>query len=148
MNKTFEEMVKDESGTIYIDRIEHNIRYLIMRGPVGLCAYLGISKDHPLAGKNYYDVDLGVHGGLTFSEIGDGKRWPKDFWWYGWDYSHAGDYPFYYDDPAYLGVIRDDYIFDEMSKKWSIKEVEQEIKEILPEFKKLMKQAEKKNEDD
>jgi len=32
-----------------------------------------------------------VHGGLTFSQEGDGKSWDKDLWWLGFDCAHAGD---------------------------------------------------------
>jgi hypothetical protein len=42
---------------------------LIVRGPVGaLCGYVGVTADHPLHGKSYEDVDVEVHGGLTYAE--------------------------------------------------------------------------------
>ena len=41
---------------------------LIVRGPVGaLCGYVGVSPDHPLYGKGHDDLDVEVHGGLTFA---------------------------------------------------------------------------------
>ena len=77
--------------------------FLVLRGPGALCAYLGLPSDHPLAGKDYEEVDdkLDVHGGLTFS--GEASKIINDpsFWQYylfGWDYAHAGDYSFYYDE--------------------------------------------------
>lgn len=41
---------------------------LIVRGPSGaLCGYVGVSRRHPAYGKSYDDVDVRVHGGLTFA---------------------------------------------------------------------------------
>lgn len=58
-----------------------------------LCGYVGIAKEHPLYGKDYDDFpDLDVHGGVTFSEEGDGKRWFKGYWWVGFDCAHGFDY--------------------------------------------------------
>ena len=31
-----------------------------------LCGYLGVPKDHPWYGKDYDEVDVEVHGGLTY----------------------------------------------------------------------------------
>ena len=53
-----------------------------------LCGYVGIPNNHPLWGKNYNDVDVQVHGGLTFSEADDDD---KLTWWFGFDCAHAGD---------------------------------------------------------
>jgi hypothetical protein len=75
---------------------EHaGVRCLVIEGPVGaLCAYVGVPADHPLAGKSDTDPaldDLSVHGGLTFADEGDGRYRPAGWYWYGWDYAHAGD---------------------------------------------------------
>ncbi|MGE5512362.1 MAG: hypothetical protein ACM31O_14035 [Bacteroidota bacterium] len=41
---------------------------LIVRNSLGaLCGYVGVSKSHPAYGKDYFDVDVRVHGGLTFA---------------------------------------------------------------------------------
>jgi len=131
--KTFEETANDESGTIYKDWYEKGVRCIIMRGPCSLCAYLGILETHPLANRNYDDIPLEVHGGLTFSDRGDSYR-PKGFYWYGWDYAHSGDYPFYnLKYPIYESGS---------GKKWTVEEVEAEVRYALPDFKKLMKIAE------
>ena len=53
-----------------------------------LCGYVGIPNNHPSWGKNYNDVDVQVHGGLTFSEADDDD---KLTWWFGFDCAHAGD---------------------------------------------------------
>jgi hypothetical protein len=79
---------------------------LIVRGPVGaLCGYVGVAPGHPFHGKNYHDVDVEIHGGLTFSdeccqrESGDAgsichvadEGEPDDVWWFGFDCAHAWD---------------------------------------------------------
>lgn len=62
-----------------------------------LCGYVGVSKGHPCYGKDYdhipYDdlFPVEVHGGLTFSRVGDGDTWQKGFWWLGFDCAHAWD---------------------------------------------------------
>lgn len=129
--KTWEEISKDKSGTIYKDWFDRGIRCLIVRGPGALCAYLGIPENHPLANKDYSDLPLAVHGGLTFAGTGEGV------FWYGWDYGHSGDYAFYYDEPPLIGR------FDHSDeKKWTIEEIEKEVNEALWDFKRLVKLAE------
>jgi hypothetical protein len=49
------------------------------------CGYVCVTKDHPWYGKD--DVDLDVHGGLTYSDMRDGD------WWFGYDCAHLGDAP-------------------------------------------------------
>ena len=109
--KTFEELASDPEGTIYHDEIREGVRLLILRGPVSVNAYLGVPLDHPLAGFHYNDIPLDVHGGLTFSSKGATRKtttWPASWWWYGWDYGHAGDKSFY-DLKSRTFSLKDDY---------------------------------------
>ena len=65
--------------------------------------YVIIPKGHPLHGKGYDDIDVSVHGGLTFSgpvnELDNSKEggWfeikpkDKDGWVIGFDTAHYGD---------------------------------------------------------
>lgn len=77
---------------------------LIVRGPVGaLCGYVGVPRSHPAYEKDYDDVDVDVHGGLTFAskcshgseergvchKVDDGDD--DDVWWLGFDCAHYGD---------------------------------------------------------
>jgi hypothetical protein len=57
------------------------------------CGYVGVPKDHPYWGKHYDDVDVDIHGGLTFSEKGDDATiWKNsEIWWFGFDTCHAWD---------------------------------------------------------
>jgi hypothetical protein len=60
--------------------------------------YVLIPKGHPMHGKHYDDIDVDVHGGLTFSEKAeDCKGWqsiePEDMdcWVVGFDTAHWND---------------------------------------------------------
>lgn len=79
---------------------------LIVRNPTGaLCGYVGVPPGHPWHGQPYEDVDVCVHGGLTFSsscqEGGDAALGvchvpapgrPGDVWWLGFDCAHPRDH--------------------------------------------------------
>ena len=132
ISKTFEQIAKDPVSTVYEDFVEEGIRCRIMRGPCGMVAYLGISPSHPIAGKEYDDIPLDVHGGLTFSRAGDGKNWPKGYWWYGWDYAHAGDKAFYDLERPWASAWKDNY------HEWTVPEVHVDVIVAAWNMKKLM----------
>lgn len=138
--KTFEELAKDEVGTIYHDELDEGIRFIVMRGPSALCAYAGIPESHPLAGHHYDLLPVQAHGGLTFgSKAKKDKAWPLGFYWYGWDYEHSGDFSFYYLDDC----LKDSLIFHNTNDhKWTVKEVVEDSWGTLYDFKKLLKLAE------
>ncbi len=50
------------------------------------CGYVRIPKDHPCCGKDYADIDIDSHYGLTFGDQLD------DGYWIGYDCAHSGDY--------------------------------------------------------
>lgn len=85
------QILRDKEGTVYKDWTQDGIRCQIVRGTAALCAYLGVPIDHPFAGRDYDDVSLECHGGLTYSRKGCNAGRPVGWWWYGWDYGHAGD---------------------------------------------------------
>jgi hypothetical protein len=77
---------------------------LIVRGPFGgLCGYVGLAPEHPAYEKHYDEVEVSVHGGLTFSDgcahgpeessichvpdLGE----PDNVWWLGFDCGHYDD---------------------------------------------------------
>jgi hypothetical protein len=123
---------------IVLDWFEDGIRRLIcnIRGN-HFTQYLGIPKDHPLAGFNYNDIPLNCHGGLTFSSKGDGKIHPKGYWWYGWDYAHIEDY-------CYFGLPEIDKRHKELNEHdWTLEEVLEDGWEAHYDFKKLINLAEK-----
>lgn len=56
------------------------------------CGYVRVSPSHPDHGKEYDDVDVDVHGGLTYAALepctdhADGQGY-----WFGFDCAHLGD---------------------------------------------------------
>lgn len=72
---------------------------LVVRSPLGhLCGYVGVSNGHPLFEKSYWDADVDVHGGPTYSDhcggdichlVEDGDD--DNVWWIGFDCAHSGD---------------------------------------------------------
>jgi hypothetical protein len=68
----------------------HGLVCRALRGPFGAwCGYVGIPPGQPLYGSDYGDLDLDVHGGLTFA--GPHADRPG-LWWLGFDCAHAGDH--------------------------------------------------------
>ena len=65
-----------------------------MEGSGALCGYVGIPKEHRFWGVSYEEsnvelseIEVDVHGGLTYSEEG------KDgYWYFGFDTTHANDF--------------------------------------------------------
>ena len=48
----------------------------------------------PLYGRDYFIMDISIHGGLTFSNRNKGYPDPdnkNDIWWFGFDCQHYGD---------------------------------------------------------
>lgn len=94
---------------------ETGLPCLVVRGPSGaLCGYVAVSEGHPWFEKPYGgggwddqtapDCVIDVHGGLTFSDLGDEGRpesegichvpeegQPDHVWWFGFDCAHAWD---------------------------------------------------------
>lgn len=73
---------------------------IVLRGPVNighLCGYVGVPPKHPAHGKNYDDVEVEVHYGLTFG--GDTPPYAVEspvenaegYWWFGFDCAHCDD---------------------------------------------------------
>jgi hypothetical protein len=91
---------KEPDKLHWIDE-ETNLDCLIVRGPSGgLCGYVGVDSTHPAFGKDYSDVDVSVHGGLTYAALcqEDGKicHVPQEgrsgeIYWLGFDCGHLGD---------------------------------------------------------
>lgn len=78
---------------------------LIVRNHHGtLCGYVGVPPEHPDHGKDYDEVDVDVHGGLTFAGMCDEEApeghgichipepgRPPDVYWLGFDCGHFMD---------------------------------------------------------
>jgi hypothetical protein len=130
----WDEVVSAPEGHVFVDRIEEGFRFMIIRGPMCLCAYVGVPNDHPLAGLDYDLIPLECHGGLTFGRAGGGHV-PKGFFWYGWDYCHFRDFAIY-------GRPADFVHLHDSDKQWDVPSVEKDSIHALYEFSKFVRLAE------
>jgi hypothetical protein len=86
------------------DRVEWEhagLPCLALRSEMGgnWCGYAAVLPGHPLHGTFDDDLDVHVHGGLTYANRCDGERIchvpkpgePDDVWWFGFDCGHAWD---------------------------------------------------------
>jgi hypothetical protein len=71
------------------------------------CGYAAVPPGHPYHGKRYDEVDVEVHGGLTYAAACAGEIChkpaagePHDVWWFGFDCGHAWDLA-----PGYSKVV-------------------------------------------
>ena len=95
-------------------------------------AYIEIPKGHLLYAKNYNEIDIDVHGGLTYSDnhlqiLENGN------WFIGWDYAHFYDYMPLYDE-----------IIDESGiklKKWTTEEIIEECKDVIEQIIRIVENA-------
>lgn len=57
------------------------------------CGYVRVPPRHPLHGKDcdHADVQVNVHGGLTFAQMEPCAHEDGTGWWFGFDCCHAGD---------------------------------------------------------
>ena len=122
-----------KKDTLVKEWIEDGIKAVIISRHSHFTAYLGIPADHPLSGFSYDDLPLSVHGGLIFGSEGM-EKFPKGYFYYGWDYAHAGDYTYFDYRPDKLESDEHD---------WTLEEVEKEVKEAIYDFKVLVNLAEK-----
>lgn len=126
-------------GTIFIDRWEDGLRFVVLRGPGSCCAYIGVPKTHPLAGMSYDDLPVECHGGLTYGSAGGPTDALKEagLHWYGWDYAHSGDTSTYPELDGFAACNSE--------RQWLPQDVDRDSWSALYSFKKLMKIAEAAN---
>lgn len=86
-------------------------------------AYIKIPKNHKYYKKEYDEIDIDVHGGLTYSKehlwISETER--IEGWFIGWDYAHYMDYAGY--EEKLPTNVRTG------GKKWTTEEIFKEVKE-------------------
>lgn len=78
------------AGRIEINDSYRGYKYAVVMVDHGhRCGYVQIPEGHPWYGKHYNDLNIAVHGGITFS----GSRVNENGWWLGFDCAHSGDFP-------------------------------------------------------
>lgn len=102
-------------------------------------AYVCLPKGHPYFGKDYDDMDIDVHGGLTYANDTVATSTIKDRWWIGWDYAHLGDFMGYYSGPDYEpgGALHQYKHLHESEKRWTRDEIIEEAKAVIAQLKAL-----------
>lgn len=133
--RSFVEAAADPVGTIYIDRWDEGVRFVVLRGPSALCAYIGVPVGHPLAGHSYNDLPVNAHGGLTYAGSGVTGLEDAGLYWYGWDYGHAGDRLLFSLDSRFSTLHMGD-------EEWTPSAVDSDSWEVLYDFHGLMRLAE------
>lgn len=78
------------------DFIECGFRCVVVGHTMGhRCGYLAIPQGHELYGVEYDNINVEVHGGLTYSNESDEYSYPvatdEKVWWIGFDCAHFGD---------------------------------------------------------
>jgi hypothetical protein len=82
-----------------VDFIHAGFSCFILRNYTGnWCGYVGVPSTHPSFGEHYNDVNVHVHGGLTYASMCNEHichipepGMPNDVWWLGFDTAHAFD---------------------------------------------------------
>lgn len=71
----------------------NNIRCFLTRNSLtgSWCGYAVLPVGHPWFGKKYDDIDIEVHGGLTFSQEGTFEGDVNSTWIIGFDCAHLSD---------------------------------------------------------
>ncbi|MCK5600376.1 hypothetical protein KAR91_00800 [Candidatus Pacearchaeota archaeon] len=113
------------------DWVFAGLRCRVLDSPVASYnGYVALTKDHPDHGKDYDDIRVNVHGGLTFSQHGsDDERdgevlFPNEsLYWVEFDTAHSGDWLSY--SPQLGG------------RKWSVEDVAKETEYLAKQLSDL-----------
>lgn len=88
------------------------------------CAYIMIPQNNKYFEKDYEEIDINVHGGLTYSNCYlpfETRNSDNKSWYIGWDYAHHGDYA------GYEEKIPKEFRIG--GKKWTTEEIKNEVRE-------------------
>lgn len=126
------EMIYDKHlERLLLDSGSHfGYNYFILNLGTHPTAYVEIPVTSKLYNKHYDDINIDVHGGLTYSadhlDIGDDVL---KGWFIGWDYAHYNDY---------LG-FEDFYLkeFKRNSKKWTTEEIQKEVYSVCKQLRRI-----------
>jgi hypothetical protein len=87
------------------------------------CGYVGVPKEHLAYNKNYDDLPIDVHGGLTYGAVKkDGLQW------FGFNCAHSGD--------KTLSLS-----FEENGHLWTTEEVIEETEKMAEQFSRMTLRA-------
>ena len=91
-------------------------------------AYVRIPEDNKFYKKDYDEIDIDVHGGLTYSSnhLFVANDQELKGWFIGWDYAHYMDFSGMYLDKR----VEDIYINHIDDKKWTTEEILEDVKSV------------------
>lgn len=120
-------MVYKKRGDIEIldNGVYNGYQYWIVSYGSHPCAYVELPKDHKYYGKDYADIPIDCHGGITYSGCHDKI---SNSFLIGWDYAHCDDY-LYCNSTKFLGS--DVQSFLDSGKKWTTEEIFEEVKQVI-----------------
>jgi len=134
-SKNWEQLRSTKRGTVLYEQwLDEETVFLVVRGTICLCAYLGIPQKHPLGGldEDVISEILDVRGGITFQ--GEGSKIVEhfeDFFFYGWGYAES---------------LFDPHIFSSLKKyrekQWLTHNVIQDCQEAIRSFMQHKKEVE------
>lgn len=87
------------------------------------CAYVELPENNQYYGKDYDNIPIECHGGLTYSAYGllpTSHPEYKNGYWVGWDYAHYMDYTFF--------PIPD---YECSGQIWTTEQILSEVKEVI-----------------
>lgn len=114
---------------------------MIIRNQMGaLCGYVGVPEGHPAHGKGYNDVDIDVHGGLTYAAECHGHICHKTeggdhVWWFGFDCAHSRDLVPSFTSTIYKEIIGRESIMIQDSTYRNMAYVENEVSGLAQQLK-------------
>lgn len=104
-------------------RGEHaGFEWMVIHNGIGYrCGYVKLPPSHPWFGKADSDLDVSVHGGITFSEhdVACGAGGPDDGYWIGFDCAHGFDAP----DPTLPNTRFDNMLASTFQKLYGDSEI-------------------------
>ena len=105
------------------------LRLAICRGPACFLAYIGVPRGHRIAGES--SLDFPCRWGVTFSGYST-PLLPANFYWWGWDYGHAGDFMEFSEIPENLLPM------NSTAQRISLEEVRTDAFAIFEKFKEAL----------
>ena len=118
----------DRKVEILMEGKYKNYQFYILNLGTHPTAYVEIPRGNKLFRKDYDEIDIDVHGGLTYSKdyLQDIK---EEGWFIGWDYAHAFDY---------CGLYEDDFPYiNDGGKKWTTLEIFAHVTDVIDQIIKI-----------
>ncbi|MBK6616325.1 hypothetical protein [Ottowia sp.] len=103
------------------------LRGLVVRGGMSWCAYVGAPNEHALHG--FEELRFDCHHGVNYTNQGEDSAFlPHGWYWWGWDYAHAGDATIM---PPELAQFYERLAAGRKLKVWTLDEVAEEVLDVL-----------------